>query len=37
VFIYGAHHSQQYWENPDTYDHDRIAKENEKRRTPIAH
>ena len=37
VFIYGAHHSPQYWENPESFDHERFAKVNEKRHTPFAH
>jgi cytochrome P450 len=37
VFIYGAHHSPQYWENPESFDHERFAKVNEKRHTPFTH
>jgi cytochrome P450 len=37
VFIYGVHHSPQYWENPETFDHERFSKANEKRNTPFAH
>jgi len=37
VFVYGAHHSPQYWENPETFDEARFAKVNEKRHTPFAH
>jgi cytochrome P450 len=37
VFIYGAHHSPQYWENPESFDDERFAKVNEKRHTPFAH
>jgi cytochrome P450 len=37
VFIYGAHHSPQYWESPESFDDERFAKANEKRHTPFAH
>ena len=37
VFIYGLHHSPQYWENPESFDHERFAKANEKRHTPFTH
>jgi cytochrome P450 len=37
VFIYGAHHSAQYWENPESFDPERFSKANEKRHTPFAH
>jgi cytochrome P450 len=37
VFIYGAHHSPQYWENPESFDEERFAKVNEKVHTPFAH
>jgi cytochrome P450 len=37
VFIFGAHHSPQYWENPESFDHERFAKVNEKRHTPFTH
>jgi cytochrome P450 len=37
VFIYGAHHSPQYWENPESFDEERFAKVNDKRHTPFAH
>jgi len=37
VFIYGAHHSPKYWENPESFDEERFAKGNEKRHTPFAH
>ncbi len=37
VFIYGTHHSQRYWENPETFDPGRFAKANEKLLTPFAH
>ena len=37
VFIYGVHHSPQYWENPESFDHERFAKVKEKLLTPFAH
>jgi cytochrome P450 len=37
VFIYGAHHSPQYWENPESFDQDRFSKAKEKLHTPFAH
>jgi cytochrome P450 len=37
VFIYGAHHSRQYWENPETFDPERFSKAKEKLHTPFAH
>jgi cytochrome P450 len=37
VFIYGVHHSRQYWENPESFDQERFSKANEKLHTPFAH
>jgi len=37
VFIYGTHHSAQYWENPENFDPERFNKANEKLHTPFAH
>jgi len=37
VFIYGAHHSARYWENPENFDPERFTKANEKLHTPFAH
>ena len=37
VFIYGVHHSPQYWENPETFDPERFTKAKEKLHTPFAH
>jgi cytochrome P450 len=37
VFIYGAHHSPQYWENPESFDQERFSKAEEKLHTPFAH
>jgi cytochrome P450 len=36
VFIYGVHHSQQYWENPESFDQERFTKAKEKLLTPFA-
>jgi cytochrome P450 len=37
VFIYGVHHSQQYWENPESFDEERFSKTKEKLHTPFSH
>jgi cytochrome P450 len=37
VFIYGVHHSPQYWDNPETFDPERFTKSKEKLHTPFAH
>lgn len=37
VFIYGAHHSAQYWQNPEIFDEERFSKTKEKYLTPFAH
>ncbi len=37
VFIYGAHHSPHYWENPENFDEGRFSKTREKLHTPFAH
>jgi cytochrome P450 len=37
VFIYGAHHSPQYWENPESFDEGRFSKANEQLHTPFSH
>jgi cytochrome P450 len=37
VFIYGAHHSPQYWENPESFDPERFTKANEKLHRPFTY
>src|ERR1700689_666808 len=37
VFIYGAHHSPQYWEDPETFDQQRFSKAKEKLHRPFTH
>ena len=37
VFIYGVHHSPQYWEKPESFDPERFSKAKEKLHTPFAH
>ncbi len=37
VFIYGVHHSPQYWQNPESFDPERFSKAKEKLHTPFAH
>jgi cytochrome P450 len=37
VFIYGAHHSPQYWENPESFDAERFTKANEKLHRPFSY
>jgi cytochrome P450 len=37
VFIYGAHHSTQYWENPESFDPERFSKANEKLRNSLTY
>jgi len=37
VFIYGTHHSPQYWANPESFDEARFSKAKEKLHTPFAH
>jgi len=37
VFIYGAHHSPHYWENPERFDPERFSKANEKLHQPFAY
>jgi cytochrome P450 len=37
VFIHGAHHSPQYWDNPESFDQERFSKAKEKLHTPFTH
>jgi cytochrome P450 len=37
VYVYGAHHSPRYWQNPENFDTERFAKTNDKRRTPFTY
>lgn len=37
VFIYGAHHSPQYWDSPESFDQERFSKAREKNHMPFAH
>jgi cytochrome P450 len=37
VFIYGAHHSPEYWDSPETFDAERFTKANEKLHRPFAY
>ena len=37
VFIYGTHHSPQYWANPESFDEARFSTAKEKLHTPFAH
>jgi len=35
VYVYGAHHAQRYWQNPENFDAERFTKANDKLRTPF--
>jgi len=37
VFIYGSHHSRQYWENAESFDAERFTKANEKLHRPFTY
>jgi cytochrome P450 len=37
VYVYGAHHSPRYWQNPENFDTDRFIKGNDKLRTPFTY
>jgi cytochrome P450 len=37
VYVYGAHHAPQHWENPETFDPERFTKANEKLHRPFTY
>jgi cytochrome P450 len=37
VFIYGAHHSSKYWDDPESFDQERFSKAKENLLRPFAH
>jgi cytochrome P450 len=37
VFVFGAHHSPQYWENPESFDPERFTKANDKLHRPFTY
>ena len=37
VFVYGAHHSTDHWEQPESFDPERFAKANEKLQKPFTY
>jgi cytochrome P450 len=37
VFVYGAHHAQRYWQDPESFDPERFSKPNEKLHTPFTY
>ncbi len=37
VFVYGAHHADRHWQDPERFDPGRFIKENEKLRTPFTY
>jgi cytochrome P450 len=37
VHVYGAHHAEKHWPNPETFDTDRFIKGNEKLRKPFTY
>ncbi|HLI75400.1 MAG TPA: cytochrome P450 [Acidobacteriaceae bacterium] len=37
VFVYGAHHARGHWADPERFQPERFAKENEKLRTPFTY
>ncbi len=37
VYVYGAHHAPQHWENPESFDPERFTKANEKLHKPFTY
>jgi cytochrome P450 len=37
VFVYGAHHTTRYWEDPESFNPERFTKTNEKQQTPFTY
>jgi len=37
VFVYGAHHAQRYWDDPERFDSERFTKAHEKQQTPFTY
>jgi cytochrome P450 len=37
VFVYGAHHAQRYWDDPERFDSERFTKTHEKQQTPFTY
>jgi cytochrome P450 len=37
VFVYGAHHASQHWQNPESFEPERFTKTNEKSHTPFTY
>jgi len=37
VFVYGAHHAQRYWDDPERFDPARFSKTHEKQQTPFTY
>ena len=37
VFVYGAHHSPRYWDNPESFDPERFNRANEKLHVPFTY
>ena len=37
VYVYGAHHAERYWPNPEHFDPERFTKANQKQHKPFSH